>query len=61
MGLPAIWVLVAVVVGGGVFGIPGMIIGVPLVGAIYKLVKEYLNTPPKNKIPETPEITETKE
>ena len=61
MGLPAIWVLVAVVVGGGVFGIPGMIIGVPLVGAIYKLAKEYLNTPPKNKIPETPEITETKE
>ena len=61
MGLPAIWVLVAVVVGGGVFGIPGMIIGVPLVGAIYKLAKECLNTPPKNKIPETPEITETKE
>ena len=58
MGLPAIWVLVAVVVGGGVFGIPGMIIGVPLVGAIYKLAKEYLNTPPKNK---TPEITETNE
>ena len=47
MGLPAIWVLVAVVVGGGVFGIPGMIIGVPLVGALYKLAKEYLNAPPK--------------
>ncbi len=43
MGLPAIWVLTAVVVGGGVFGIPGMIIGVPLTGAIYKLTKEYLN------------------
>ncbi len=47
MGLPAIWVLVAVVVGGGVFGIPGMIIGVPLVGALYKLAKEYLNAPSK--------------
>lgn len=58
MGLPAIWVLVAVVVGGGVFGIPGMIIGVPLTGAIYKLVKEYLNAPPKK---EAPEITETNE
>ncbi len=47
MGLPAIWVLVAVVVGGGVFGIPGMVIGVPLTGAIYKLIKEYMSTPPK--------------
>ncbi len=58
MGLPAIWVLVAVVVGGGVFGIPGMIIGVPLTGAIYKLVKEYLNTPQKNKTLEKSDTNE---
>ncbi|MBP1569144.1 MAG: AI-2E family transporter, partial [Oscillospiraceae bacterium] len=33
MGLPAIWVLAAVTVGGGVFGIFGMLIGVPLAAA----------------------------
>ena len=30
MGLPAIWVLAAVTIGGGVMGIAGMLIGVPL-------------------------------
>lgn len=58
MGLPAIWVLVAVVVGGGVFGIPGMVIGVPLTGAIYKLAKEYMSTPAK--VPESPKASEEK-
>ena len=58
MGLPAIWVLVAVVVGGGVFGIPGMVIGVPLMGAIYKLAKQFMNSPDKKKLPEKTEKTE---
>lgn len=40
MGLPGIWVLAAVVVGGGVFGIPGILLGVPLVAAAYRLLKE---------------------
>ena len=43
MGLPGIWVLAAVTVGGGVMGIPGMMIGVPLMAVIYKLVKENIN------------------
>ncbi len=56
MGLPATWVLVAVVVGGGVFGIPGMVIGVPLTGAIYKLAKEYMSVPAKApNLPKPPE------
>lgn len=38
IGLPGIWVLAAVVVGGGAFGIPGMLIGVPLAAAIYQLL-----------------------
>lgn len=38
IGLPAIWVLAAVTVGGGILGIPGMIIGVPLAATIYKIV-----------------------
>lgn len=40
IGLPGIWVLTAVTIGGGVLGIPGMLIGVPLAAAIYKLVGE---------------------
>ena len=40
IGLPGIWVLAAVTVGGGVMGIPGMLLGVPLAAAIYRLVRE---------------------
>lgn len=40
MGLPAIWVLTAVTIGGGVMGIPGMLLGVPLMATVYRLVKE---------------------
>ncbi len=40
IGLPAIWVLAAVTVGGGVMGIPGMLLGVPLAATVYHLLKE---------------------
>ena len=39
LGLPAIWVLAAVTVGGGVLGIPGMLLGVPLSAAAYRLLR----------------------
>lgn len=58
MGLPAIWVLAAVTIGGGVGGIFGMLIGVPLAGAIYRLIKEYLNTDKKGLLVETELKTE---
>lgn len=45
MGLPALWVLAAVTVGGGVLGIGGMLIGVPMAAVVYRLVKESLNQP----------------
>ena len=38
LGLPAVLVLAAVTVGGGVFGIPGMLLGVPIVAAAYKII-----------------------
>ena len=44
LGLPGIWVLAAVTVGGGVMGIGGMLIGVPLTAAAYRLLKAYVNT-----------------
>ena len=43
MGLPGIWVLAAVTIGGGMFGIGGMLIGVPITAAAYRLIKEDLS------------------
>lgn len=40
IGLPGLWVLAAVTVGGGVFGIFGMLVGVPIVATLYRLVRE---------------------
>lgn len=40
IGLPGIWVLVAVSVGGSVGGILGMLIGVPIVSVIYTLLRK---------------------
>lgn len=43
LGLPAIWVLAAVTVGGGVMGIAGMLLGVPLAATLYRLLRDNLN------------------
>lgn len=40
LGLPGIWVLAAVVIGGSVGGVAGMLLGVPLCAAAYRLMKE---------------------
>lgn len=37
IGLPGLWVLAAVTVGGGVLGVAGMLLGVPLAAACYRL------------------------
>lgn len=42
IGLPSIWVLVAVMVGGSVGGVFGMLLGVPIVSIIYSLIKIYV-------------------
>ncbi|MBR6668949.1 MAG: AI-2E family transporter [Clostridia bacterium] len=38
IGLPGVWVLAAVTIGGGVMGVMGMLIGVPLASAAYRLI-----------------------
>lgn len=40
IGLPGIWVLTAITIGGGVLGIGGMLLAVPLFAAAYRLIKE---------------------
>lgn len=43
IGLPGIWVFVAIIISGGLFGISGIILGVPIIASIYKILKEYVN------------------
>lgn len=42
LGMPSIWVLAAVTVGGGLAGVMGMILSVPLAATAYKLIGEYM-------------------
>lgn len=39
IGLPGIWVLAAITIGGGLMGVVGMLVAVPIVAAVYKLIK----------------------
>lgn len=43
VGLPALWALVAVLIGGSIFGFIGMIVSIPLASIIYSLLKDYVN------------------
>ncbi len=43
IGLPGIWVLAAVTIGGGILGVLGMLLGVPVAAAIYKLIRDDVN------------------
>ena len=43
MGLPGIWVLAAVTVGGGIMGVAGMLLGVPLAAAAYRILQDKVN------------------
>lgn len=47
IGLPGIWVLAAVTVGGSLFGVVGMLVGVPLAATAYKLFFEHLENKEK--------------
>ncbi len=42
-GLPSIWILVAVTVGGNLMGILGILLFIPLVSVLYTLLREYVN------------------
>ena len=43
IGLPGIWTLVAVTVGGSLFGIIGMLVFIPLSSVFYKLLRREVN------------------
>ena len=57
-GLPAIWILVAITVGGSLYGVMGIILFIPLSSVIYALFRDYVNNILKRKkIEITNEIT----
>lgn len=43
VGLPGIWVLAAVTVGGGLFGVLGILLSVPVCSVLYCLIKQSIN------------------
>lgn len=44
MGLPSLWIMFAIIVGGGFFGIIGMFLGVPVFAIIYVIIKEIVTS-----------------
>lgn len=65
IGLPGMWVLAAVTIGGGLSGIGGMLLGVPLAATFYKLIKNDVNRKVPDdcgaEIPEDKIVKEEKE
>lgn len=51
MGLPGIWVLAAVTIGGGIMGIGGMLLGVPVAVAVYRILKEDVKRGSQEEMP----------
>ena len=49
VGLPSIWVLAAVSIGGSLMGVVGMLIFIPLVSVMYTLFREYVHFRLKEK------------
>lgn len=49
LGLPTLWIMFAIIVGGGLFGVLGMFLGVPIFAVIYVIVKETIQLKLKNK------------
>lgn len=52
VGLPSIWVMFAIIVGGALFGIVGMVVGVPLFSVIYVLMRDWIKTTLEEKAEE---------
>ena len=49
IGVPSVWVLIGIIIGGGLFGFAGMLLAVPIFAIIYMLFKEFLEGKLRNK------------
>ena len=61
MGLPGIWVLAAVTIGGGIFGVLGMLLGVPIAAAVYRIIGDDVKKAEVVPIAETAPTEEAEE
>lgn len=43
LGLPPIWVMLAMIIGGNTFGLIGILLGIPIFSVIYKVFKEFVD------------------
>ena len=44
IGLPSIWVIVSITIGGSIFGILGMLVSIPIASIVYTLMNEKLDS-----------------
>ncbi|MEN8075412.1 AI-2E family transporter [Clostridioides difficile] len=42
IGLPPIWVMLAMIIGGNTFGLIGILLGIPVFSVVYKVFKEFI-------------------
>jgi predicted PurR-regulated permease PerM len=49
IGLSGLWIMIAIIVGGNLFGLAGMILGVPVFACIYALVSAVINDKLRSK------------
>ena len=49
VGLPSLWTLLSIIVFGGLYGVFGMLLAVPLTASIYAIIKDIVNERIKNK------------
>ena len=49
VGISSFWILVAISVGGGLFGFGGMLLGVPVFAVIYMIISDMVNRDMKHK------------
>lgn len=61
VGLPSIWVLMAVSIGGSLFGVSGMLMFIPLMSTCYALLRESVNKRNALKMKAQPQIKERQE
>lgn len=60
VGLPGIYVMITIVVGGSLFGVFGMVLGVPFMAALYKIASIYFNEKAAEKEKQDPSLHLTK-
>ncbi len=54
-GLSSFWVVFAILVGGGILGVPGMIVGVPLLAVVFYMIRNILDyVMEKKDLPQDP-------